>query len=150
METKEIIQLIKNYVACASYMCSLLKDAYDTKSETLLTARRMNIIPKNGVLKEGYKFDFHGGGCLFEFENAYIDVEFGPNDRCDGFDSFRLYNFSLVSKDNLYLSLKSEEIIKNEITQLLKDKVIIQPGLFPNPKLYYLNSVIYQSGNVSK
>ena len=89
----ELLKLIKDYIACSKYMYKILKDNFNTAGETILRARRTNIIPKEGVLSEGIHFNFHGGGCYFKFENGAIDIDFGPNDRCDGFDSQRLYEF---------------------------------------------------------
>src|SRR5688572_24530330 len=124
MRTKreDVLELIKEYIACSKYMCNALKKSYDTQGETLLRARRMNNIPKEGILEKGFKFNFHGGGCYFEFDNGTIDIDFGPEDRCDGFDSFRLYDFLMTSKGNVYIHLTSEEIIKEEIVQLLREK----------------------------
>lgn len=143
-----IMQLIKEYIACAKYMCKVLKETYDTKGETLLRARRINIIPKEGVLEDGFSFSFHGGGCYFEFENGTIDIDFGPNDRCDGFDAFRLYHFLSTSKMNQNIRLITESEIQKCLDELLIEKKIVRPGDFPNPNLYYLNDAHF--GNVSK
>ncbi len=137
-----IMQLIKEYIACAKYMCKVLKEAYDTKGETLLRARRINIIPKEGILEDGFSFSFHGGGCYFEFENGAIDIDFGPNDRCDGFDAYRLYQFLITSKANQNIQLIAESEIQKCLNELLMESIIIQPGDFPNPSLYYLDVAV--------
>jgi len=99
-------------------MCSLLGEAYDIKGESFLRARREDLIPKEGLLSEGCKFSFHGGGCYFEFENGAIDIDFGPDNRCDG----------------------SEAIIKEELDKLLKEKIIIELKTYPNPHLFFVSS----------
>ena len=121
------------------YMCRALKVEYDTKGETLLRARRLNIIPKEGMFAEGHTFNFHGGGCFFEFENGTIDIDFGPNDRCDGFDVYRLFDFLTTSKKEQNIHC-SEVELQEAINELLKERKIVQLGLYPNPNLYYLNN----------
>jgi hypothetical protein len=118
-------------------MCNALKESYSTNGETILRARRINLIPKEGVLVEGYFFNFHGGGCYFKFGNSSIDVDFGPDDRCDGFDSQRLHEF-LESSKKEYVYLLSEGDIKDSMEKLLKERIIIKPGWHPNPHLFYL------------
>ena len=121
-------------------MCSLLGEAYDIKGESFLRARREDLIPKEGLLSEGCKFSFHGGGCYFEFENGTIDIDFGPDNRCDGFDSFRLFDFLKTSKSEKYAHLNSEAIIKEELDKLLKEKIIIELKTYPNPHLFFVSS----------
>jgi hypothetical protein len=133
-----IMQLIKDYIACAKYMCKILKESFDTKGATLLRARRINIIPKEGILEDGFSFSFHGGGCYFEFENGAIDIEFGPNDRCDGFDAYRLCEFLTTSKLDQNIQSIAESEIQKCLNELLIEKIIVQPGEFPNANLYYL------------
>ncbi|GAA3930342.1 hypothetical protein GCM10022209_25330 [Chitinophaga oryziterrae] len=134
----ELLKLIKDYIACSTYMCNTLKESYSTNGESLLGARRINIIPKEGVLEEGYFFNFHGGGCYFEFDNSSIDVDFGPDDRCDGFDSQRLHEFLESSKKEYGYSF-SEGDINNSLERLLEERIVIKPGWFPNPHLFYLS-----------
>jgi hypothetical protein len=141
-KTSEILTLIKEYIDCSKYICGSLKDSYDTKGETLLRARRLNIIPKEGITKDGFSFAFHGGGCYFEFENGSIDIDFGPNDRCDGFDAYRLWQFLSASKINSIIQPITEIEVQECLNELLTKKEIIQPGIFPNPNLYYLNNSI--------
>ena len=125
-------------------MCKILRDAYDINDETILRARRRNIIPKEGILSDGYEFSFHGGGCYFKFDGGSIDVDFGPNDRCDGFDAQRLYEFlkSLQNNGQNEKVIKSSAMINEGFALLLKDKIIKKPSWYPNPHLYYLEDNI--------
>lgn len=133
-----ILGLIKDYIACATYMCKLLKDNY-TIDETLLRSRRMNLIPKKGKLADGVYFNFHGGGCYFEFENGNIDIDFGPNDRCDGFDYYRLFDFLEQTKRDNYKALHDKEVFKKEFDKLISIGQIIKPEWQPNTHLFYLS-----------
>jgi hypothetical protein len=85
-------------------MCTDLRQHYKIPNElTLLTARKSyNLVPKDGDLPNGASFSFHGIGCYFEFENGAIDVDFGPNDKCDGFDFYRLKDFLLRTRKSSF------------------------------------------------
>jgi hypothetical protein len=94
METV-ILNLIKKYQVCAKYVCDSLASYYNIGDIPLLKAYREDkIIPKNGTLPDGTFFNFHGSGCFFKFKEGEIDVDFGPEGRCDGFDLFRLQHFN--------------------------------------------------------
>jgi len=133
--------LIKDYISCAEYMCGALRDEYPS-NETFLRARRTNIIPKNGDLPGGVHFDFHGGGCYFEFENGSIDVDFGPDDRCDGFDFYRIKDFLVDTKKDIYKKLHDNEQLKREFEDLILKGEIVNPKWQPNAHLFYLKERI--------
>lgn len=144
---EELLKLIKDYIACSTYMCKILKEDFNTNGETILRARRINIIPKEGVLSEGIYFNFHGGGCYFKFDNSAIDIDFGPNDRCDGFDGQRLFEF-LESSKKVYFLSKAD--INQYIDKLLEKNIIINPGWYPNPQLFYLNESLITKATQKK
>jgi hypothetical protein len=133
-----LLNLIMEYIACSKFMCGLLLENYNTDGETLLRARRINLIPQLGEIEGGVKFNFHGGGCFFEFDNGTIDIDFGPAGRCDGFDEFRLYDFLKNTKSHMYKELLNEEVFKSQFQILIKEKIIVAPEWYPNPHLYYL------------
>jgi hypothetical protein len=136
----EIKGLINDYISCASYMCNSLRDYYDYTDDILIGAYRRNKnIPKEGNLPDGVYFNFHGSGIFFEFENGEIDVDFGPNDRCDGFDFMRLKDFLLYTKKSSYTKLTDEVFFKAEFDRLINLQFIFNPGWVPSPHLYYLN-----------
>ena len=109
-------------------MCGCLKYYYDLQGHSILTARKSyNLIPKEGYLPDDTYFNFHGIGVYFEFENGAIDVDFGPNDKCDGFDFYRLKNFLESTKKDVYPSLNNEETLRNEFDYILKSGLIIKP-----------------------
>jgi hypothetical protein len=89
-------------------------------------------------LPGGVYYDFHGGGCFFEFENGSIDVDFGPNDRCDGFDFYRLKDFLLDTKKDNYKELHNSEVLKREFEDLILQGKIANPKWQPNSHLFYL------------
>jgi len=143
---KMMLELIGDYISCATYMCSTLRDSYIT-NETLLRSRRINLIPKDGELSEGITFSFHGTGCYFEFENGNIDIDFGPDDRCDGFDDYRLYEFLEQTKSGGYKELHDKYVFQGEFEKLISAGVIIKPDWELNSHLFYLRERV---GNATK
>jgi hypothetical protein len=133
----DLNKLIIDYIACAKYSCSLLKQAY-AGQESFLRAKVLKLIPREGTI-EGVFYKFHGSGCYFEYPNNHIDIDFGPNDRCDGFDLFKLKDFLFSIKDrNKYHSLEDEKKIENQFAVLDKNGIIYNPKTQPNPHLYYI------------
>lgn len=122
-------------------MCNSLKDYYDIKGETLLIARKSSkSIPKEGKLPNGIYFNFHGSGCYFEFETGGLDMDFGPDDRCDGFDFQRIVYFLELSKLPKYKAITDFDDLENQFKKLISDKTIVCPQFSPGPYLYYLST----------
>ncbi|SMP44610.1 hypothetical protein SAMN06265222_1011164 [Neorhodopirellula lusitana] len=50
-------------------------------------------IPQRGVLDadRNITYSFHGIGCRLEFGGHTVDFDFGPDQRFDGFDAWRLH-----------------------------------------------------------
>jgi hypothetical protein len=133
----ELLALIKDYIACSKYFCNAVSEEFNTIGQELLYSRRNKFVPKEGTLSTGLYFCFHGSGCYFEFQKVEIDVDFGPNGRCDGFDNWRLLNFS-KSLEKKYGALSVIEDVDGAIELLYKDGILIRPGEYPSPHLYYL------------
>lgn len=135
-KNKELIRLIKDYIACSKYMCDTLREHYHIDNEHLLRAKNIKLIPKEGVIEDGIYFSFHGVGCYFEFNGSSIDIDFGPDDKIYGFDSFRLFNFMDSSKIKYQLT---EDDIPTAMADLLEQGVLVKPGLQPSTHLYYFS-----------
>lgn len=142
----KVLNIINDYIFCSKYLCLLLKDEYGIQNQTLLSARRSENIPKNGLLSNNIKFNFHGTGCYFEFDEGSIDVEFGPNDRCDGFDLYRLKEFLMSCKKNSSITEEKDLFFENEFQLMIDKGLIINPKWLPGEDLFYLSS---QSGITS-
>lgn len=132
----KLIELIREYISCSNYSCSILKQLYDS-NEPLLRAKVLKLIPKEGRV-EGLHYYFHGRGCLFEYENDSIDIDFGPDGRCDGFDEYRLKRF-LGYRKGRFIELIDEVIFAKCFDNLIKAKIIRKHPLEPNDYLYYLS-----------
>jgi hypothetical protein len=132
----ELHMLIEEYIICAKYSCSLLKQLYKGQ-ETFLRAKVLKLLPKEGVIENAF-YRFHGSGCYFEYPNNHIDIDFGPNNRCDGFDLFRLKDFFSTIKDyKKYNTLIENTNFEEQFEELIEAKIIYNPQLEPSPHLYY-------------
>jgi hypothetical protein len=134
-EIRSLLNLIHDYIACSKYVCELLKEKLKNP-ERILGAYRTEGIPKEGVIGEDVYYNFHGVGCYFELPNTTIDVDFGPDGRCDGFDAHRLRDFQ-ESFPNKYLFL-TKEVFEKCFTELILTGVIHNPKWSPSEHLYYL------------
>lgn len=140
MKTDAIISLIHDYISCAEYMYNAIRDEYEIGDQVLLGAYREKKIPKEGKLTGDISYNFHGGGCYFEFDSGTIDIDFGPNGRCDGFDQYRIYDFLKTSevRSTEYKELIVEEDFRFAFEYLINNQIIYSPGWYPNPGLFYL------------
>lgn len=131
-----LLKLIEEYIACAKYSCKSLQDYYGT-NETLLRAKVLKIIPRQGVVN-GMEYYFHGRGCLFEYENDAIEVDFGPEGRCDGFDLYRLTFFWEHRKDR-FEDLPNQKLIEEQFQRLISNGIIKKHPEEQEDHLYYLS-----------
>jgi hypothetical protein len=132
----ELDILIDEYLDCAKYSCLLLKQVYSGK-ETFLRAKVLKLIPKEGVIENVF-YQFHGTGCYFEYTTNHIDIDFGPNNRCDGFDLFRLKDFfSTIIDKRKYVTLMEDANFIQQFEELLKAEIIYNPKSEPSPHLFF-------------
>lgn len=132
--------LILNYIHQSESCCKLLREVVIDKP--ILAAKVQGLIPIRGKINN-VKYSFHGGGCYFEYEGGWIDVDFGPGERCDGFDVRRLKFFleGLKNKSQ-YSLLFNDQRLNNDFLELENQGIIINPKNWFNSHLYYLASRI--------
>jgi hypothetical protein len=135
----EMLNLIAEYIRVAQYCFKILRDKIPT-GFPILGAHRQKIIPKTGIIGN-LKYNFHGVGCYFEFDDGTeLNIDFGPDDRCDGFDLYRLWFFMEHMKGrSAFSSLNDESKFKMEFANLIRDNIIYNPQWVPSPHLYYLS-----------
>jgi len=133
---EKLLELIMEYVACSKYVCSILEDLKGDQ-DTILRAVRLNKIPKEGYLEHGIYYNFHGVGCFLEWPNNRIEIDFGPKNRCDGFDIYKLQVF-LYGKETKYAELMQRENLEIAFLSLISDKIIENPKWLPSEHLFYL------------
>lgn len=132
----EMQLLISSYSEKAKFCYELLRTKIPYQYNILGGG---GIIPRKGTIKK-VKYSFHGAGCYFEFnDKSFIDVDFGPKNRYDGFDCDRLRSFyESMKKEVLFPALKDKTIFKIEFQKLIVRNIIFCPGWSPAHHLYYL------------
>lgn len=95
-------------------------------------------IPREGSLGKGKKvrFAFHGVGCCIETDAFVLDFDFGPDDRTDGFDAWRLYHFAQSRRSMAKTSLSLEDF-ERVLSEFEQEGLIERPKTLPSPHLYY-------------
>lgn len=140
MNEQEVIEAIKEYQGYVAKGNSLLVDKYDLEVSPFKAFKR-KLISKSGILdlEKNISYSFHGVGCSVIFGETKVDFDYGPNQRIDGFDFWRLYEFIKTSnKSYNHLLLTLEENFKN-----LEHKGIIEcPEWLPSKHLYYFSEAI--------
>ena len=134
---QEFGAIITEYVSTCKILCNELKEKY--KTENLLTSWRQNNIPRDGYLDKSRKvsFSLHGIGCIFRSDSFVIDLDFGKNGRCDGFDLWRLKNYITRNSKFENSVFRSYTLLETTFNELVKNKEIACPKWQPSPHLYY-------------
>lgn len=129
-------RLADEYVGDAYDVVSVLRRHYPYQN--LLQGRRTGSIPQQGDLPEGIRFEFHGIGCLFQTASKKLDLDFGPDGRCDGFDAWRLHLFA--NENDLDVGKPTLAEIEEGLAQLERIGEIEKPRTDPSPHLYYFST----------
>jgi hypothetical protein len=134
----QIHELILEYISCARYCCGILRQNVPS-GMMLLRAKVIKAISKEGKLDEHLYYKFHGVGVYFEIQdlNISIDVDFGPDERCDGFDLFRIRNF-LENFPQKYPELVPEGNLEYGFSKFIEEKKIYHLESDFSDHLFYL------------
>jgi hypothetical protein len=135
-EPERILALIASYTDFAERACARLRAAFGVND--LLSAVVEKRIPRAGTAA-GIEFRFHGVGCEFRIDGTCIDVDFGPEGRCDGFDAWRLSLFA--SSEPQWSDLATESAVQHGLDLLTESGAITRPEWQPSPHLYYRTAV---------
>lgn len=127
---ERLLELVSKYQAAARDAAERLR--VELGVEQLLASWRAGRIERTGRLPSGTEYEFHGSGCWVSAPGALVDFDFGPGERVDGFDVWRLELFAQENHIEVGFDLRTC------FDALLKDGVIENPGWAPSPHLYYL------------
>ncbi|OCQ23658.1 hypothetical protein A7985_06870 [Pseudoalteromonas luteoviolacea] len=118
---KDLGILIDDYLDDVARGVELLKEL--TEGKPPLRAWRDNDIPQKGLLTSGVEYELHGVGCLLSYKDYDVDFDFGPDDRADGFDLWRLtqYVSERGGKYNMYTKSNN---LKQDFEQAVKEGTI--------------------------
>lgn len=92
MKNKNLEYLIDDFLAQVERATNLLEGRFGKKC--ILRLWRENAIPRCGEILDGINYELHGVGCRVYFPEMCIDFDYGPNERVDGFDVWRLYIYA--------------------------------------------------------
>lgn len=92
MKTKNLENLISEYLAHVKEATDLLEESFGTKN--IINLWRSKKIPQRGPVTAGVSYEIHGIGCRVYLSKICIDFDYGPDGRVDGFDPWRLYTYA--------------------------------------------------------
>ena len=97
MKKHILLNLIADYQEEIKKFMKTFKNEYNRKD--ILRAWHEGVIEKEGSLPGGVEYELHGIGCRIYYSNIEVDFDFGPNNRFDGFDLWRLKEYLSFRKD---------------------------------------------------
>ncbi|MES2276707.1 MAG: hypothetical protein V4592_11845 [Bacteroidota bacterium] len=134
MDTIELIELIREFQQSVK---EVVIEFYNVYGEAdLLTACRSNkIIPRKGKLNSKvYKYAFHGIGLYAKTKGKEVDFDFGPDNRTDGFDAWRLNAY--LESQKVYKGLWSYPDLQIGLAKLASEGIIWK---YPDASNYYFS-----------
>lgn len=117
MKTQTLEDLIAEYLAHVKKATDLLKQSFGTKN--ILRLWRSKKIPQQGSVTGDITYELHGIGCRVYLSEACIDFDYGPDERVDGFDSWRLYMYACETPCK-YKKYTNRESLEREFNAYLK------------------------------
>jgi len=84
--------LIKGFLSKVEEGTTLLQKKFGTRN--ILRLWRSGQIERCGEIIDGVEYELHGVGCAIHFPTELVDFDYGPNNRIDGFDVWRLYMYA--------------------------------------------------------
>lgn len=131
----KLVRLIHDYQEQVSAFVSALRHHYDVE-DVFEVRRQLN--QQRGKLDDRNEthFYFHGVGCWFTAGRGEVDFDFGPDQRHDGFDGWRLWLYA-KSLPNEFPEFQRLEIVESVLGELVTDGVVHRPHWMPSPQLCY-------------
>lgn len=117
---KNFKNLIASYLADVAKGMALFEKLIGKKRP--IKAWRDKDIEQKGNLSSEVKYELHGIGCFLIYPEYYVNFDFGPNGRFDGFELWRLSQYLDERKSNY--QAYDESLLKQDFEQALKDGVI--------------------------
>ncbi|MBC3304342.1 hypothetical protein H0Z09_24715 [Pseudomonas sp. SWRI18] len=117
MKNKTLESLIHEYLAHVKEATDLLESSFGTKN--ILGLWRSKRIPQRGSVTDNVTYELHGIGCRVYLPDACIDFDYGPDDRVDGFDLWRLYMY-VCEVPHKYQKYTEESALKEDFNEYLK------------------------------
>lgn len=130
----EVLHLVLAYRRCVDDAVAALQRQAGTA--TLLAAYWSGTLPKRARLNSPRGvYSFHGWGCRFQIARRVVDVDFGPDDRHDGFDVCRLHRYAESAFE--WQHMRADRI-ESGLAALMAAGVVDAPRWEHSPHLLYL------------
>ncbi|WP_285416441.1 hypothetical protein [Pseudomonas sp. efr-133-TYG-5] len=84
--------LINDFLSKVEIGTKLLEEKFGSRN--ILNLWKTQKIKRCGEITKGIQYELHGAGCFIHFPSETINFDYGPNNRVDGFDIWRLYVFA--------------------------------------------------------
>ena len=134
---KDLEYLIDDFLAQVERATDLLEARFGKKC--ILRLWRAKEIPQRGEVLAGINYELHGVGCRVYFPEACVDFDYGPSERVDGFDVWRLYTYA-CEVPRLHPKYTDQETLKRDFNKYINlGKVERIFGFMSN--LYFKNKV---------
>jgi hypothetical protein len=95
----------------------LLEQSFGTKN--ILRLWRSKKIPQRGSVTDDVTYELHGIGCSVYLSEICVNFDYGPDERIDGFDSWRLYMYA-CEVPSKYKKYTHKESLELEFSEYLK------------------------------
>lgn len=125
--------LIDNYQRAVAKAIALLS-TYGIPRPATNTAWVMFDMPDLAILPDGVRLMKHGYGCRVKADGIHVDFDFGQDGQIDGFDCYRLYDFTRGKMLTRY-GIDSETSLKDLFDSACVAKELIFSGYI----LWYLS-----------
>ncbi|UII73788.1 hypothetical protein LVW35_11670 [Pseudomonas sp. HN11] len=136
MKEQPLENLITEYLAQVKKVTDLLEHSFGTKN--ILRLWRSKKIPQRGSVTDDITYELHGIGCRVYLAEICIDFDYGPDDRIDGFDPWRLYIYA-CELPRKYKRFTKRDCLAHDFNEYLKlGKAKKIPGSMSN--LYFIQS----------
>lgn len=130
----EIELLIAEYLKEVEKVIAVFSTKIGRKD--ILRAWGEKAIPAKGKISKDVFYELHGIGCYLSYKDYHIDFDFGPNDRIDGFDLYKLKDYAQQFPDK-YPQYQDRDILEKDFNRLIELGIISQKYI-GNSWLFFL------------
>ncbi|WP_430458782.1 DUF6896 domain-containing protein [Pseudomonas salmasensis] len=117
MRIQTLEHLIIDYLEQVKKATNLLEQVFGTKN--IIGLWRSRKIPQCGTVAANVTYELHGIGCSVYLSEICVDFDYGPDDRVDGFDSWRLYMYACETPSK-YKKYTDKQVLEREFNAYLK------------------------------
>ncbi|KWU52914.1 MULTISPECIES: DUF6896 domain-containing protein [Pseudomonas] len=117
MKSQKLENLITEYLEQVKKATDLLEHSFGTKN--ILSLWHARKIPQRGKVNDDVTYELHGIGCRVHLPEICIDFDYGPDERVDGFDAWRLYMYA-CELPHKYEKYTDKKYLEHELNEYVK------------------------------